>query len=637
MAASLDSTGHSQSPPFPSPTLAEDILQAIQTLVVVLNGDGHAVYVSPSIERILGFSVSDVMGERYFDVVRTSDMPSRLRQREELSRAARGEISVPPPYTCKLLTVSGEERFILWQDAKGPGDLLIGAGQDITELRKAEEEAASRDAEFRAIFEASSDGMLILNSDWVYLKANPAACQIFGLVSEAVIGQVHGTLLRSSVSVKEVRQRAIAEGGFTSEAVFQRIDGASRQVEYSIVPFFRENHHLIIMRDTTERRSLEMQLSQAQKLEAIGRLAGGVAHDFNNMLTAIRGYGELLLKNHPEGRSRRYVEGILGASERAAQTTHQLLAFSRRQVLVPKLLDINSAVSETLDLLMRVIGEDVQLTTILSPDTGSILVDPGQFSQVLMNLAVNSRDAMPKGGKLIIETRCVYLTDDYVLKHIQVKAGKYVMLAVTDTGLGISPETREHIFEPFFTTKPQGEGTGLGLSMVYGIVKQSGGYVWVYSEPGEGSTFKIYFPQAQATTASAERVSKDAPLNVLVIEDDEVLRLLTATVLREHGHTVREAIDGSGFLKDCESITEPIDLVITDVTSPGMSGEDLMGYFAVKHPNAAIIHMSGFPQAQLAGSQIPNKAFFLAKPFTVKELLQIVEQVVESKSRTRFC
>jgi two-component system cell cycle sensor histidine kinase/response regulator CckA len=637
MAGSLKSTGHSQSPPFPSPTLAEDILQAIQTLVVVLNGDGHAVYVSPSIERILGFSVWDVMGERYFDVVRSSDTASRLKQREQLSRAARGEIPVAAPYTVKLLTVSGQERVILWQDAKGPGDLLIGVGQDITDLRKAEQEAASRDAEFRAIFEASSEGMLILNSDWVYLKANPAACQIFGLVSEAVVGQAHGSLLKSSVDVTEVRQRAMAEGGFTGEAAFQRTDGATRQVEYSIVPFFRENHHLIIMRDITERRSLEMQLSQAQKLEAIGRLAGGVAHDFNNMLTAIRGYGELLLKNYPEGRSRRYVEGILGASERAAQTTHQLLAFSRRQVLVPKLLDVNGAVTETLDLLRRVIGEDVELMTILSPNAGRILVDPGQFSQLLMNLAVNSRDAMPKGGKLIIETRCVYLTDDYVLKHIQVKAGEYVMLAVTDTGVGIAPETREHIFEPFFTTKPQGEGTGLGLSMVYGIVKQSGGYVWVYSEPGEGSTFKIYFPKAEAGNDPWKAAPKDVSLNVLVIEDDEVLRSLTGTVLREHGHNVREAVDGSGFLKDCERITEPIDLVITDVTSPGMSGEDLMGYFAVKHPRAAIIHMSGFPHSQLAGTQIPKKAFFLAKPFTLKELLQIVEQVLEGRSRARLC
>jgi two-component system cell cycle sensor histidine kinase/response regulator CckA len=386
---------------------------------------------------------------------------------------------------------------------------------------------------------------------------------------------------------------------------------------------------LIIMRDITERRALERQLAQSQRLEAIGRLAGGVAHDFNNMLTAIRGYGDLLLKKFPEGGHRRYVEGILNASDRAAQTTQQLLAFSRRQVMQPKLLEMNAAIRDLLDLLQKMIGEDVQLVTLLSDDVGQVLVDPGQFGQLLMNLAINARDAMPGGGKLIIETRSVFLDDEYVLKHIQVEAGDYAMLAVTDTGTGIPVEIRPHVFEPFFTTKPQGKGSGLGLATVYGIVKQSGGYVWLYSEQGEGTTFKIYLPKA--VNSSRETLAcAQGPSNILVIEDDEVIRSLTATVLREKGHQVLEAKDGSEALKLCQEPDRIIDLVITDIGAPGMSGEDLMGYFAVKFPAVAVVHMSGFSLQYLHDTHaVPMESIFLAKPFTVNQLLGKVQEALE--------
>jgi two-component system cell cycle sensor histidine kinase/response regulator CckA len=400
-------------------------------------------------------------------------------------------------------------------------------------------------------------------------------------------------------------------------------------VEYTINANFRSGHHLIIMRDITDRRALELQLAQSQRLEAIGRLAGGVAHDFNNMLTAIRGYGDLLLKKFPEGGHRRYVEGILNASERAAQTTQQLLAFSRRQVMQPKLLDLNAAIRGLMDLLQRMIGEDVQLVTLLSEDVGEVLVDPGQFGQILMNLAVNARDAMPGGGKLIVETRSVYLNDEYILKHIQVQPGDYAMLAVTDTGTGIPVEIRPHIFEPFFTTKPQGKGSGLGLATVYGIVKQSGGYVWLYSEPGEGTTFKIYLPKAINSKKRVEDFS-DVPRRILLIEDDELIRKLAATALRENGHNVLEAQDGSEALRICQDNDEALDLVITDIGAPGMSGEDLMGYFAVRFPAAAVIHMSGFSRHQLHDTHaVSPDSYFLAKPFTVQQLLERVQEALE--------
>lgn len=617
--------------PFPSPTLAEEILQAIPTLIVVLNGEGNAIYISPSIEVILGFQVEEALGDRYFEVICSPDTQSRTALREELSRAAKGEIPPPLVHQNCLLTKSGERRWLLWHDAKGPSDLLISAGRDITSLRIAEEEVEKREKDFRAIYERSSEGILILNENWEYEDANPAACLIFGLDKNQIVGEKHGTLLKSVLIVSEVRANALTAGTYVGETEFVRPDNERRHVEFSVVANFREGHHLMMMRDITERRSLERQLDQAHKLEAVGQLAGGVAHDFNNMLTAIRGYGELLLKIVPDGKHRKYVDGILGAAERAAQTTRQLLAFSRRQVLQPKLLDINESVRSTLDLLHHVIGEDIELLTLLSPDAGKVVVDPGQLSQLLMNLAVNSRDAMPGGGKLIIETRSVYLDDDYVVKHIQVRPGEYTMLAVTDTGTGIPEEVREHMFEPFFTTKPLGQGTGLGLAMVYGIVKQSGGYIWVYSEPGEGTTFKIYLPKSGDETREI-RPAPQATRTILVIEDDELIRDLTVTVLREQGHTVLEAEDGIKALSKCESFQGELDLVITDITAPGMSGEDLMGYFAVKYPRVVIIHMSGFPRSHVASSnKALYQAHFLAKPFTVTQLLETVKRALENK------
>jgi two-component system cell cycle sensor histidine kinase/response regulator CckA len=615
--------------PLPSPSLAEEILQAVQTIVVVGDGEGQIVYASPAIERVLGYGLDEVLGDGWWRVIRrrfgTAD-----EARDRVARGARGEIPVGmEPYTSTLYTKSGEERWILWHDATGPGGLVIGVGNDVTRLHRAEEEIESKGRDFRAIFDGASDGMLILNSDWAYIDANAAAGRIFGITAEELIGKEQGRLLHSTVDTAELRAEAVAKGSITSETEFTLLDGQKRQVEYTINANFRPGHHLIIMHDITERRALELQLAQAQKLEAVGRLAGGVAHDFNNMLTAIRGYGDLLLKKFPEGGHRRYVDGILNASDRAAQTTQQLLAFSRRQVMQPRLLELNTAIRGLLELIRRIIGEDVELITLLSEDVGQVMADPGQLGQILMNLAVNARDAMPGGGKLIIETRSVFLDDEYVLKHIQVEAGDYAMLAVTDTGTGIPPEVRPHIFEPFFTTKPVGEGSGLGLSTVYGIVKQSGGYVWVYSEQGEGTTFKIYLPKPSVSSADTMNVSQ-LPRKILLIEDDELIRTLAATVLREKGHEVLEVEDGSGALELCQQSDRQIDLVITDIGAPGMSGEDLMGYFAVKYPKVAIIHMSGFSQRYLHDTHaVPMNSYFLAKPFTVQQLLERVQRALE--------
>ncbi|HET9695487.1 MAG TPA: PAS domain S-box protein [Terriglobales bacterium] len=614
--------------PFPSPTLAEDILQSMPALVVALNSDGHAVYVTPSIKELLGFEPEEVLGERYFENVRGPDQGKRHQYREMLLQAAKGVIPPPSNHRNCLLTKSGEPRWILWHAAKGPGDTLIGVGQDVTALYLSEQEVSRRETEFRAVFDRSSDGMLITDENWVYIDVNSAACDIVGLPKEEIIGREQGETLKSPHAVADLRRRALEAGTYTDEMEFTRLDKSRRQIEFTMVTNFREHHHLIVMRDVTSRRTMERQLDQSQKLEAVGQLAGGVAHDFNNMLTAIRGYAELLQRSLVEGKHKKYIEGILGAADRATQTTRQLLAFSRRQVMQPRLLDINEPVTGTLDLLRRVMGEDIELITLLSPDAGKVMVDPGQLSQILMNLVVNSRDAMPAGGKLIIETRNVTLDDQYAAKHHGVHPGKYVMLAVTDTGTGIPTEIQERMFEPFYTTKPQGKGTGLGLAMVYGIVKQSGGYIWVYSEMGEGTTFKIYLPNASATSEIVAAPLSE-PKKILIIEDDTNIRHFTVTVLREQGHSVLEAVDGKAALTVCESLEGNLDLVLTDVTAPGMSGEDLLGYFAVKYPKVAIVHMSGFPRSHIEASNSAVRfAKFLPKPFTVQQLLTVVRQAL---------
>ena len=615
---------------FPTPSLADDILQAIQTLVIVINGEGEAVYISPSVQKILGYRVEEVLGNFWSKAIQLSGTDDLADLKGQLAKAARGDIPVPTSQVRTLLTKTGEERWIHWTGSKGPGDLLIASGQDITDLHHAEEEIERREKDFKAVFDEASDGMMILNSKWEYIDANPAAVSIVGLPLEEILGKKHDDLAKSGNQLLKLQDEALLLGRVSQTADFVRLDGERRHLEFTIIVNFRANHQLMMLRDITQRRLLELQLAQAQKLEAVGRLAGGVAHDFNNMLTAIRGYGELLIKKTPDGPHRKYLDGIIGATERASQTTQQLLAFGRRQVMQPKLLDVNRSVRDTTDLIRRVIGEDIELLTVLSNDAGNILVDPGQFGDVLMNLAVNARDAMPNGGKVIIETRAVHLDDDYVLRHIQVHQGDYVMLAITDTGMGIPPEIKPHIFEPFFTTKKVGEGSGLGLAMVYGVVKQSGGFIWVYSEPGEGTTFKLYFPQAASDSGPA---SVSSPSNILIIEDDEMVRSLAATILRDQGHFVLEAVDGSRALAACEQFDEQLDLVITDMTAPGMSGDDLIGYFAVRYPAVTVVYMSGFPKVRLAETNpVLKRAIFLPKPFSVKQLLDVVDRALEPKN-----
>jgi signal transduction histidine kinase/ActR/RegA family two-component response regulator len=391
-------------------------------------------------------------------------------------------------------------------------------------------------------------------------------------------------------------------------------------------------------RDVTERRTAEealrasqQQLLQAQKMDAVGRLAGGVAHDFNNLLTAIRGNAELLLFDIPQGDPRRDdVEEIRKAADRAAALTRQLLAFSRRQVLQPRVLDLNGVVQDMERMLRRLIGEDVELVTRLAPGLAQVRADPGQVEQVVMNLAVNARDAMPAGGQLIVETSDVEPDDEFRRTFPYVVPGRYVMLCVSDTGQGMDPDTRERAFEPFFTTKPAGRGTGLGLSTVYGIVKQSGGYVWIESELGQGTRIRIYLPPV-AAPAPAAGPGAAASLpgrgegTVLLAEDEVTVRRLAVRVLRRGGFHVLEACDGEEALAVAREYTGPLHLLVTDMVMPRLGGRGLAARLREARPGVPVVYVSGYAEeaVQRDGVLDPG-ARFLPKPFTAEQLLETV-------------
>lgn len=384
----------------------------------------------------------------------------------------------------------------------------------------------------------------------------------------------------------------------------------------------------------------EKQLVQSQKLEAVGRLAGGISHDFNNLLTVILGYTDISKRNLNESDPlHRNLEEISKASERAASLTRQLLAFSRKQVMQPKVFDLNTVVNDLKKMLRRMIGEDVELRVSSPADLGNIKADPVQLEQVIMNLVVNARDAMPKGGKLSIETSNVYLDESYARDHVSVEPGEYVMLAISDTGCGMDEETRLRIFEPFFTTKESGKGTGLGLSMVYGIVKQSGGNIWVYSEEGRGTTFKIYFPRVTAEAVEYKRSNGvvEAPKGcetILLVEDAELVRTLARQVLETAGYRVLEAASAEAALKLCETINGThIDLLLTDVVMPGMSGNDMSKVLIAKQPNMPVLYMSGYTDDAIVQHGVLEAGInFLQKPFSPGALALKVREVLDAKN-----
>ena len=389
--------------------------------------------------------------------------------------------------------------------------------------------------------------------------------------------------------------------------------------------------------DITERKQLQDQLRQAQKMEAVGRLAGGVAHDFNNLLTVISGYSSFLLESLPDGSSlRSYAEQVSQAATRAAQLTAQLLAFGRKQMLQPSIMDINALVRDAETMLRRLIGEDIELVTDLRPSIGCILADPGQVYQVVLNLVVNARDAMPRGGRIAVATADVTIGEDEARHEMDTKPGDYVMLAVSDTGHGMSPEILAHLFEPFYTTKEVGKGTGLGLSTAYGIVKQSGGHISVESALGHGSTFRVYLPRAEGRINGESAVDPETvhgSETVLLVEDEEVVRQFARSVLEQAGYKVIEAANGQEALRRMQEPGRQVDAVLTDVVMPEMGGRELGEQVARLKPGVPVLYLTGYAEDSTPRDEaIPSGAVCLRKPFKPHELTARIREALDKSA-----
>jgi len=531
--------------------------------------------------------------------------------------------------------------------------LAAGADQIALGIERKQGEAARKEAErrllesesqYRQLFDGNPHPMYVFDGETLgFLAVNEAMVRHYGYSRDEILGMTIDDLRPPEDAPALVRSLEEAEwaGAVTVRpGLFRhrRKDGTLVQMEISAsrIDLRGWKAWLVLAMDITEKRSLEAQLAQAQKMESIGRLAGGVAHDFNNLLGVISGYGELLHdKVAADPRLAKYADGIVKAAHRAAGLTGQLLAFSRKQVLQPKILDLNSVVADLEKMLRRLIGEDLQLVAVFDDRLGMVKADPGQMEQVLMNLAVNARDAMPRGGRLTIETANADLDQAYVDAHPGVVPGRYVMLAVSDSGHGMSPEVQARVFEPFFTTKDVGKGTGLGLATVHGIVKQSGGHIWVYSEPGQGTVFKIYLPRADEPGRAAEAAAGPAETprgseTVLVVEDELALRELVQECLEALGYVVLHARGGEEALEVCRRHSGPLHLLVTDVVMPHMSGRDLAANMQRSRPDVRVLYMSGYTDdAVVLHGVLSAEMAFIQKPFTAAGLARKVRDVLD--------
>jgi PAS domain S-box-containing protein len=511
-------------------------------------------------------------------------------------------------------------------------------------LRATQESLRRSESNFRSLVMNAPYGICRCDALGILQDANPALVAMFGYSSATELAGSHlGSLYADAQQWFQTADYFRARKEFnnlTTECV--RKDGSALVARISgrSIPNGKEGGTFeIFMEDVTETRTLEMQLRQAQKMEAIGRLAGGIAHDFNNLLMVISGYSEFLLERvGPDPRLRGPAQEISNATQRATSLTRQLLAFSRKQMLAPKVLDLNEVVAENLKMLTRMIGEDIDLVMVPGPGIGAVRADPGQIDQVIMNLAVNARDAMPQGGKLTIETSNVTLDDTFARTHTPLTAGDYIMLAISDTGIGMDSDTQSRIFEPFFTTKGA-KGTGLGLSTVYGIVKQSGGFIFVDSQPQRGTAFRAYFPRVDGredAAAAQDSVSLPRPVHgqetILLVEDETNLRRLARQYLETQGYKILEAEDGAAALQIVDGHKGTIDLLLTDVIMPGMNGRELAAQIANLLPDVRVLYMSGYTENAIGHDGTLDAGInLLQKPFSLPALKDRVREVLDSE------
>jgi len=514
------------------------------------------------------------------------------------------------------------------------GDLLVRSMRYAAERRRAVEALERREEHYRALIENSLDLVSILNVDGTIRYASPSHERIIGYSISDLVGQNLFSIVHPEDVADARSALAQINGAASFECRWHHKDGSWRVLE----SFGRNLSHVqgvsgivVNSRDITERKRLEEQLHHSQRLEAVGRLAGGVAHDFNNLLMIITGYSQMLLDSmHPSDPACGDLDQIVKAAQRATDLTNQLLAFSRRQVARPAVINLNSMVQEMERMLCRVIGEDIELLTVLAPGLNSVRVDPGQIEQVVLNIAVNARDAMPQGGKLLIETLNLFITEDSRRNHVGPDPGPYIVLSISDTGVGMDSQVMSRIFEPFFTTKQH--GTGLGLSTSYGIIKQSGGDIWVDSKPGSGTTFKIYLPVAEEPRRETVAPRETAPLHgsetILLVEDEDGVRRVVETMLKRRGYQVLASPSPADAMAVAEAHSGTIDLLITDMVMPGMNGRKMAEHLVTTRPDMRVLYVSGYsdPVETMEGTA------FLQKPFTAEELAHKISEVLRPKA-----
>ena len=615
-------------------------------MIALVDMNGHRLYNSPSYQKVLGYSPDELKGSSGFEQIHPDDR-ERVKQAAEVARNT-GE---GPLLEYRIRHKDGSWRVLestcsVIRDAKGKPEKLLIVNRDISGRKRTEEALRLSEASFRSVVENAPYGIYRISLAGQLLQANPALQKMLGYSTQEDLLQASlaTDVYRYAGEYERMLQRfGDAEGFQDLEVEWKRKDSTPitvrcrgrRVKDQDSVPAYLE----FFAEDISERRVLERQLRMAQKMEAVGRLSGGIAHDFNNLLGVIIGYAQVIRKKlGKDNPLSEHVEEVEKAGQRAASLTKQLLAFSRQQVLTPTVLDLNAIVTDMHKMLPRLLGEDIEVTTTLAEDLGRVKVDQGQVEQVIMNLAVNARDAMPEGGQLKIETANARLDESFTRRHPGSVVGRYVMLSVTDSGIGMSPETQAQIFEPFFTTKERGQGTGLGLATVYGVVKQSDGYITVDSAPGKGASFKIYLPRTEETVvATASHVPREQIIagseTILLVEDAEALRKLTQSFLEESGFRVLSAPDGEKAFQLAVQNPEPIHLLLTDVVMPGMNGRLLAEKLAPRQPGMKVIYMSGYTDAFISGHGVLKPGTCLIhKPFTEETLITKVREVLDATS-----
>jgi PAS domain S-box-containing protein len=625
-------------------------LSSIGDAVVATDDRKLVRYMNPVAESLSGWKKDTAVGRAVNEVLEVVDEKTHLRMEipldETLQRGVTRHLAGSSMLVSKdgpLVPVENSISPILGVSHHPRGAIMVF--RDVTEQRRTENALRESEGRYRFLADAVPEFIFTTDAKGFWEYCNQRWYDYTGLTVDQSMGRQWTTVIHHEDVAKATAEWADAvRTGTVYEAEYRILsrEGKYRWFLARGLPMRGDHGNILrwfgICTDIDDFRRTREQLYQSLKMEAVGRLAGGVAHDFNNLLTVIIGYGEmLLLSGERRGTPSCEAQQILYAAQRASELTRQLLTFSRQQIVQPCLIDLNAVVTDLQAMLMRLIGEDILVRTVLDAALFPVRIDRGQMEQVIVNLAVNARDAMPGGGHLIIETANVDLDQPYTRDHLTVEPGRYVMLVVSDTGQGMDPETLSHIFEPFFTTKAPGQGTGLGLSTVYGIVKQGGGHVWTYSEPGRGTTFRIYLPAAVEDGAGAReadltrQVETRGTETILVLEDEPALRRLVETILDQQGYTILEAATPEQALRLCDEHAGSIDLLVTDVVMPGMSGRQIAEFAVQRRPSLKVLYMSGYTADAIAHHGVLESGVaFLQKPFSSESLLQKVREVLNS-------